>query len=107
MMYPRKRITLALKEGAYPGTSFNCSDNGWITKKHYIEWFDFFLKTIPPTKPVLLIEDGHSSHVSIEVIKLVRKNNVHLLCLPSHTTHLLQALDVGIFKSLKSYYNKE
>ena len=51
-----------------------------------------------------MIEDGHSSHVFIEVIELACKNDVHLLCLPSHTTHLL---DVGIFKSLKSHYNKE
>ena len=107
MIYPRKRVTEALKVGAYPGTSFKCSDNGWITQELYIEWFNFFLKNIPPTRPLLLIEDGHSSHVSIEVIELARKNDVHLLCLPPHTTHLLQPLDVGIFKSLKSHYNKE
>ena len=107
MIYPRKRISEALKEGAYLGTSFNCSDNGWITQQLYIEWFCFFLKAIPPTRPVLLIEDGHSSHITIEVIELARENEVHLLCLPSHTTHLLQPLDVGIFKPLKSYYNKE
>ena len=48
-MHPRKRITETLKEGAYSGTSFNCSDNGWLTEKLYIDWFDFFLKTTPPT----------------------------------------------------------
>ena len=46
-------------------------------------------------------------HVSIEIIELARENDIHILCLPSHTTHLLQPLDVGIFKSLKSHYNKE
>ena len=49
MMHPRKRITETLKEGAYSGTSFNCSDNGWLAEKLYIDWFDFFLKTTPPT----------------------------------------------------------
>ena len=38
MMYPRKRITEALKVDAYPDTSFNCSDNGWITQELHIEW---------------------------------------------------------------------
>ena len=107
MVYPRKRISEALKVGAYPGTCFTCSDKGWITQEVYVEWFRFFLKTIPPIRPILLIADGHSSHVSMEVIELACDNNVHLLCLPSHTTHLLQPLDVGIFKSLKSHYNKE
>ena len=63
-----------------------------------------FLKTIPPTQPVLLIEDGHSSHVSIQVIKLACKKHVHLLHLPFHTTHPTPA---NIFKFLKSHYSKE
>lgn len=50
--------------------------------------------------------DGHSSHISFDVIEIARDNNIHLLCLPAHTTHLLQPLDVAVFKSLKSHYNK-
>ena len=73
----------------------------------YLEQFKFFIANIPPTRPVLLIEDGHASHISIEVIELAQSNDIHLLCLPSHTTHLLQALDVGVFKSLKSHKSKE
>ena len=56
MIYSRKRITETLKEDAYPGTSFNCSDNGWIMEKLYVDWFDFFLKTTPPTRPVLWLK---------------------------------------------------
>ena len=106
IIYPRKRITENLKADAYPGTSFNCSDSGWITQELYMEWFHFFLRLIPPTRPVLLIQDGHSSHVSIDIIKLARENSIHIICLPSHTTHL-QPLDVGVFKSFKSHYNDQ
>ena len=56
-------------------------------------------------RPVLVIEDGHSSHISMEVIKLAKENDVHLLCLPSHTTHILQPLDMAVFKSLKMHYS--
>ena len=66
--------------------------------RKYLEWFKSFLKNIPPTRPVLVIEDGHSSHISLEVIKLAQNNDVHLLCLPSHTTHILQPLDISVFK---------
>ena len=76
LIYPRKRITENLKEGAYPGTRFHCSESGWITQELYILWFHFFLSCIPPTRPVLLIEYGHSSHISIDVIKLARENSV-------------------------------
>ena len=37
-----------------------------------------FLEHIPPTRPVLLLKDGHASHTSIEVIELARANNVHI-----------------------------
>ena len=59
----------------------------------------FFLSNIPPSQPVLLIMDGYGSHVSIDVIQLAQDNDVHLLCLPAHTTHILQPLNVGVFKS--------
>ena len=107
VIYPRKRMKETLKDGAPPGTVFQCSGNGWITQELYLEWFKFFLASIPPARPVLLIEDGHTSHISIEVIQLARSNDIHLLCLPSHTTHILQPLDMSVFKSLKSHYWKE
>ena len=102
MIYPRKRMSEKLQEGCVPGTVFACSGNGWVTQELYLQWFKFFTANVPPARPVLLIEDGHASHISIEVIELARDNDIHLLCLPSHTTHLLQPLDVGVFKSLKS-----
>ena len=39
----------------------------------------------------------------INVIELARDNNIHLLCLLSHTPHILQPPDVSVFKSLKSF----
>ena len=90
IIYPRKqKVPEGLKEGCVPNTLFANSANGWISGDLYIEWFKFFLKNIPPARPVLLVQDGHSLHISIELIELARENNVHLLCLPSHTTHML------------------
>ena len=97
-----------LQAGCVPGTYFACSVSGWVTQELYLQWFNkFFIANIPPARPVLPIENGHASHISIEVIELAQSNDIHLLCLPSHTTHLLQPLDVGVFKSLKSNYSKE
>ncbi|EGO22665.1 hypothetical protein SERLADRAFT_440684 [Serpula lacrymans var. lacrymans S7.9] len=39
------------------------------------------------------------------MIDLAIKNQIHLLCLPPHTTHRLQPLDVGIFGPMqKAWY---
>ena len=39
-------------------------------------------------------------------IELAQSNGVHLLCLPSHSTHILQPLHVGVFKLFKSNFSK-
>ena len=65
-----------------------------------------FTQTIPPAQPVLLVLDVHGSHITIGVIEYACSNNIHMLCLPSHTSHILQPLDVGVFKSFKSFFSK-
>ena len=45
------------------GTMFTCSESGWINQSLFLDWFKFFIMSIPPARPVLIIEDGHSSHV--------------------------------------------
>lgn len=75
-----------LQEGAAPGSLFECSNNGWINQQLFLS----FLASIPPAQPVLMIED-----VTSDMIKLARENDVHLLCLPAHTTHILQPLEGG------------
>ena len=79
------------------------SSNGWMTTSAYIDWFrNMFLPSLPDECPILLILDGHSSHVSYEVRQLAISNGVHMLKLPPHLTNLLQSLDVGVFKSMKA-----
>ena len=107
MVYPRKRaVPDKLKGDAFPNTLFCNSESGWVNADVFLGWLDFFIDNIPPTRPVLLIQDGHTSHVSIDLIEKARANDIHLLCLPAHTTHILQPLDVGVFKSFKSHFSK-
>ena len=107
MIYPRKRaVPENMKIGAVPNTLFLSSENGWINSTIYLQWLQFFVQNIPPLRPVLLIQDGHASHISIEVIEFAQQNGIHMLCLPAHTTHILQPLDVGVFKSFKSMFSK-
>ena len=55
---------------------------------------------------MLLLIDGHNSHITLDVVDLCRDNDVVLFCLPPHTTHALQPLDVAVFKSLKDHFSK-
>ena len=49
----------------------------------------------------MLIVDRNASYVSIKFIQFARKHKIVYLCLPAHSTHLLQPLDIGVFGLLK------
>jgi hypothetical protein len=48
--------------------------------------------------------DGHSSHVTVEVVRRVCAVGLHLLTLPFHCSHAMQPLDVAIFKPFKGAF---
>ena len=37
--------------------------------------------------PLILFLDGHLSHISVDVVDLAIENNIHIICLPPHTSH--------------------
>ena len=39
-------------------------------------------------------------------VKLAIKNQIIIICLPPHTSHALQPLDVGVFKGLKADWRR-
>ena len=83
------------------------SKSGWIDTELFLSWLKkIFLKHVVSQRPVLLLVDGHKSHINLDVIDLCRQNDVILFCLPPHMTHALQPLDVSVFKSLKDRYAK-
>ena len=74
----------------------------------FIQWFSevFIKNTQNLTGPKVLFFDGHLSHVSIEVIDKAVLNNILLICLPPHTSHVLQPLDVGVYGPVKSAWKQ-
>lgn len=97
--------------GGFPGGPYNRNgpeDALYATSDSelYLAWFEkIFLKYTPDTTR-LLLQDGHASHINIKLIDKAIENNVVLMCLPPHTTHLLQSLDVAVYKSLKAKLSK-
>ena len=44
--------------------------------------------------------------MTLDIIDLCQENNIILFCLPPHTTHAVQPLDVAVFKSFKDHFSK-
>jgi hypothetical protein len=86
------------------------SQNGWTTDEIGLRWLKEMFE--PQSKhhltgaKRLLILDGHSSHLTAEFDDFCKENAIICLCMPPHTSHLLQPLDVGVFGPLKRAYGK-
>lgn len=82
--------------------------SSYITSELFFKWLkEHFVPRKPPGKTILIL-DGHSSHRnSFEMLEYAEKNDVILICLPSHTTQALQPLDRSFFKSLKHHLKRE
>ena len=86
------------------------TDNGWTTNKVGLEWikhFDYHIAPRAKGKYRLLILDGHESHHSTEFEGYYKDNNIITLCMPPHSSHMLQPLDVGCFGPLKHIYGHQ
>jgi hypothetical protein len=84
------------------------SPNGWTTDEIGLRWLKNLF--IPATssrmtgKYRLLILDGHGSHLTPQFDQLCSENNIIPICMPAHSSHKLQPLDVGCFSPLKKAY---
>lgn len=88
-----------------PGWHFALSSSGYVNSKISLYWiqhvFDPLTRATACGKPRILVNDGFATHESLEVITFCFDNNIILCRLPSHTSHKLQPLDVGVFAPLK------
>ncbi|KAK9528062.1 hypothetical protein VZT92_014560 [Zoarces viviparus] len=71
------------------------------------KWFvGHFLKfAVQEHLLLLLIMDGHQSHLDPELVRAAQREGVILLFLPPHTSHILQPLDVSLFGPLTADFS--
>jgi hypothetical protein len=85
------------------------SENGWTNNSLGLEWlkhFDAYTKTRQVAVYRLLILDGHESHLNQGFKDYCLENKILTLCMPSHSSHILQPLDVVCFSPLKRKYSE-
>ncbi|RKK26928.1 hypothetical protein BFJ67_g16389 [Fusarium oxysporum f. sp. cepae] len=86
------------------------SPNGWTDNELGLEWLKHFNRCTAnrSTGPYrLLILDGHENHHSVDFERYCQENKITTLCMPPHSSHLLQPLDIGCFGMLKKAYGRE
>ena len=110
-VFPGKRMRPELLKGGTPGSDGTVSDSGWSNSTIFMEYLSgHFLKFAQGRdgeKPLLVLYDGHKSHISLPLIDWAKQHNIQLFILPAHTSHVLQPLDIGCFGPFERIYNAE
>ena len=73
--------------------------------KHIQDWFFNFCEIVTDC-PLMLMFDGHLTHISALVMKKALKRNIIILKFPLHVTDVLYTLDVACFRPLKREWKR-
>ena len=68
-------------------TYFAVSESGWMPTTIFHDWFEKFIKKVE-TRPILLVFDGHMTHLSLATLQLTKAAN-SLVKLPAHCTDVM------------------
>jgi hypothetical protein len=107
VIFDAKQLNHLWTKGEVSGTRYGLSDSGWTDRGLFFGWLEeHFIVHAVPARPLLLLVDGHSSHYDPDSIRFARDHSVIIFCLPPHTTHEAQPLDVGFFGPLKKNWSR-
>ena len=118
VIFKRKKVPPYLKDGASCGSVVTCNATEWMDSDFcfclfvlfcfvfIFLWLQDFIAYVKPSpnKKILLVLDGHSTHVKdSNAVLVTTKENVIMLSLQPHNTHKAQPLDKTFFKPLQIY----
>ena len=110
ILYKGKHLYNTWTQGGPAAACYGVSSSGWMEEANFEKWFElqFYpaVKHLLETGPVVMLFDGHYSHLGLSLIMKARGFGIHLICLPPNTTHILQPLDVGVFGPVKTAWRK-
>jgi len=93
-------------------TSVNLTSTptGWTNNKLGLAWLKLFHQATrrkAGRQWRLLCLDGHGSHLTMEFLEYAVQKRILISVYPSHSTHTLQPLDVGLFGPLSRAYSSK
>ncbi|XP_067649044.1 uncharacterized protein [Haliotis asinina] len=110
-VFPGKRMRPELLKDCTSGADGTVTESGWSNTEvflYYLEHhFAKFVQGRDSNNKILILYDGHKSHISLPLIDWAKEHKIILFTLRAHTSHVLQPLDLGCFGPFERIYNNE
>jgi hypothetical protein len=81
-----------------------CQENGYFIGDHFLRVLQHLDQHGAKDRPLLFIIDGAKGHIDVSALDWAVERGIHVLCLPSNTTHILQVADVALFGPFKTLW---
>ncbi|XP_055713105.1 uncharacterized protein LOC129807685 [Phlebotomus papatasi] len=93
-----------------PDWGLGKTESGWMTSECFYEYIaNVFLPWVKKQciqLPVIVFLDGHKSHLSLPLSKFCAEAGIILVSIYPNSTHILQPLDVAVFKPMKANWRR-
>lgn len=110
VMFPYQRLPSNIVKDMPKNWAFGRSPTGWMTAESFFEYitncFHRWLVENEIKLPIVLFVDGHASHITYHLSEFCRDSGIILVALHPNATHLVQPMDVSVFRSMKCHWLK-
>ena len=82
LYYIKESTCITTGQNQVAGCQYAVSPSGWMHDNVFENWFmEYFIPFVAnDQKPVLVIYDGHGSHLTFKTVEAAIKNNIKIVC---------------------------
>lgn len=110
VIYNYERVPAYISAGVPENWAIGRSESGWMCSSTFYEYmcniFNPWVTAQGITRPILLFLDGHRSHLTLHLANFCVANGIELIALYPNSTHILQPMDLAVFRPLKQTWKK-
>lgn len=110
IVFAYERIPKQVSDSVPETWGIGKSENGWMCSSTFYEYItNIFHPWLIQNKiklPVIFFLDGHASHLTKHLSDFCSQNKIEIIALYPNSTHLLQPMDLAVFRPLKAFWRK-